>query len=932
GGIHLQTKTGFARATGRFVYEGPSDLSLRAENIDVGWALQAAGVAVPVDAALSMEARLRGTIARPQLELDATATRLSVDRVHEGKARLRAEIDVTKRQGRVRAEWNVDGGRARADVQVHLAGPSLDETVLKRSRWTIDADGEVQAGLLQELVPDLPPMEGTMGAEIHATGTMRAPTVGLRAELRHFRYEGARVEDAAAALTFEENTLSVEAHASDGEGEFLRAALSTTTTPQELRRLADGDGDGARRWLARPWVGSAELSPKPLPSLGLPVDLPPVRVAAYLSAETGDDGLVASARVVAEGNLKELGVSQCKDPGREDIKVELEATLERKDLLVAVTIYGSDPIVRVDASTTVDWPAMAEGMAAKDAIGATHVEAKALGIAIEDLPWVCESIQGELSLEGSIDDFLTPQGRGQLSLVAKGIQSGSTPAADLQVDVHLEPNSIQAEFQIASKGQVLATGDGLVPIEWSTFEPRILEGQWYANAKFDHSPLGPLLGPVPNIADPSGTIDGEVRVSSGKQSPDFYSELRLEKASLTIVEPLRRLTDMTGLLRVTPKGLKVEDLVIRDHEGKATVDAALDIEKLQPRRLSATLTAEDFPLRKEGVIYATVDGRAKVRASSSMDEGTTIDVDLSDLNVVLPEDLARDVQDLDKHPDLSYGSIDVSRQEVLTEPKEQTAPDGANPFDPLEVSLDVDTPFWVRHPIFTLQIDTDIQYQSSGDSSRLTGTVDIRRGFVSLVGKSFEIQEGTLRFDGGRKVDPVVHIIAHHNLNLAEYVAVRIEGRASEPELSFSSNVSGVDTESEAIQLLVAGPSGQGDATSDTTLALSALMGGFLSNLAHSQTGEFVPILALDSTANSTRGRIGIQADRLIPTFLEDVVLGAYVEGYVETRSNSNGQQQNASRDTGSGFKIEFLHPYRLVSSGTVARSQGWSLDFLWKP
>jgi hypothetical protein len=106
---------------------------------------------------------------------------------------------------------------------------------------------------------------------------------------------------------------------------------------------------------------------------------------------------------------------------------------------------------------------------------------------------------------------------------------------------------------------------------------------------------------------------------------------------------------------------------------------------------------------------------------------------------------------------------------------------------------------------------------------------------------------------------------------------------------------------------------------------------GLLSLGARRELGEWVPIFSMDQAKDDTRINAGIEADRIVPEFLSDVVRGAYVEGIVSTGS---GTEQNSASSNGAsgGVLLELLLPFDFVWAGQYGPGQRWSIDFDWRP
>ena len=83
----------------------------------------------------------------------------------------------------------------------------------------------------------------------------------------------------------------------------------------------------------------------------------------------------------------------------------------------------------------------------------------------------------------------------------------------------------------------------------------------------------------------------------------------------------------------------------------------------------------------------------------------------------------------------------------------------------------------------------------------------------------------------------------------------------------------------------------------------------------------------LTQAGGETRLRAGFAADELIPEGWEDVIQGAYVEGFVGAQSGEGA----GTRATG-GVLLELLFPRDLVGTATFQEGSQWSVDLQWEP
>jgi translocation and assembly module TamB len=69
----------------------------------------------------------------------------------------------------------------------------------------------------------------------------------------------------------------------------------------------------------------------------------------------------------------------------------------------------------------------------------------------------------------------------------------------------------------------------------------------------------------------------------------------------------------------------------------------------------------------------------------------------------------------------------------------------------------------------------------------VSGTVDLIRGTLGFAGRSFELREGRVRFNGGTASDAVVALRASEEIEDVD-VTVNVAGSATDPRITFSSS------------------------------------------------------------------------------------------------------------------------------------------------
>ena len=400
---------------------------------------------------------------------------------------------------------------------------------------------------------------------------------------------------------------------------------------------------------------------------------------------------------------------------------------------------------------------------------------------------------------------------------------------------------------------------------------------------------------------------------------------------MTLKDPFLRLDDVDADLQIKPDRLVVRSLSMRDRDGRIDVKGSVGLSGAEPTELDLTLVAKQYPLRRAGVMLATFNGQATFTGDLRGDP-RMLDLKLGkEVSLLLPEDLRYGgVQDLAQDPMVIYQGQPGFDRSLSVEQALQAHRRGdpkEKPSAPLIVHVTSTRPFWVRRTDFSFQLGIDVEIHSQKRGTWLEGKVDVRRGFLAILGKSFDVQSGTIQFTGATPVDPTVDLSAKYRLPSGYSVIIDVEGRVSDPELTFSSDAPEANTNAEVIALLL-GTSRQGagddDADSQTRSVLAGLTAGLVGSLARRELGQYAPIIEVESggTLETSGVRAGFALGDLIPEGWQNVLLGVYIEGLLA------GSEQGPR----GGFLLELLFPHHMSTTTTYEQPDNWSLDFLWQP
>jgi translocation and assembly module TamB len=195
----------------------------------------------------------------------------------------------------------------------------------------------------------------------------------------------------------------------------------------------------------------------------------------------------------------------------------------------------------------------------------------------------------------------------------------------------------------------------------------------------------------------------------------------------------------------------------------------------------------------------------------------------------------------------------------------------------MRITIEADRNLWVQGPDMNLELGLDPAFQViHSDQLRIFGTVKVRRGFVEVLGRRFDVTAGSsVSFSGPPDV-PRLAVEAVYTVRgeTATTVVVKAEGPADKLQFTLNSPEHPEYGDSELLQMVVAGrlPDETGAATAAGDRAAS-LVGGVLASKVQKALAKRLPLDVL--TLEPGEGLAGSRVEA--GTYLGDDVYVAYV-------------------------------------------------------
>jgi len=953
---------GGMRGTGRLGAE------LRFENFAVHDLLAALAIAVPgFEATLGGTATAGGTTRMPTLQANLALSDVRYEELRD----LSAEVALTYGTTDARVDATIelaDAGTATIAGGAEWGRPLPITTVFDQAALDLTASfDEVDLTLADRVVAEPMGIAGKLSGNVHVVGVMASPEFTSQLAIDGLVVPGLPVPPPNLEARIEASwheMLEANLLTTDDDGSLVKASV-TMEAPSSMLL------GGLLVMSEIPFEVNAWLAERPLADL--PFDVGELRDHGLRARATAtvrhvpgrpfegdwEAHLLAPERTVEP--TEEAGVGEVSEPvvagttvptacGTDAVDVAVTGNLRNERVTTELTLNtgGQQPLqIEVTAATPIDdWLSGAQEPTVSAAL-----EGRITELDLGSMPIVCQHARGIMNGTLTAERLGTPTAEVALNMEAPALLFARDAAVALDLDAAVDNDGATANIVLRARDGGRGDIHVRLPFTWGEdgLAPAMPNGPLNVRARFTDLSLEPIAGITPFIRRRAGTIDGHLLVEGTLEEPVPSGEIRVHAATLMMPGLGQRLSDLEAHVSLTPTSIVVHELRARDVRGRVSVTGEGHFTGQVPTSLEATLEAHDFPVRQQGLIVASVTSRAELDLERQSDalRGELV---FDRLVVTMPEELRFAVQELEQNNDIVY--LDSypagwTPPEVI-EPEEEVATsvvEDESPFVPTFFHIDLERPFWVQRTDFSIQLSASLDLGVLESGVRLSGEVRTQRGYLELLGTSFDIEEGTVRFPGGTTISPVMDLSAVANDGLPNEVRVRIKGNLTALELTFFDAGGSEITAGLAVQCITTAQctevgdfSSGGEAQQATDQAQSALASmtvGLLTAAARHGLGDAVPRIGVSTGGgfDSVSARVGFEANRLIPKFLRDIVLGLYIEGFVSSAGSNENRAavQETNAQASGGFLIELRHPRSLVTRGRFAPRNGWSLDVVWQ-
>lgn len=344
-------------------------------------------------------------------------------------------------------------------------------------------------------------------------------------------------------------------------------------------------------------------------------------------------------------------------------------------------------------------------------------------------------ISGRLS--GTAGD---PDVRARASLESAMLSGVSVDSLSASLEYTHDTSRLDMNAAVHSLGQRAADIEASCPfyVDFREFALRLPRGGDSVSVGvvtngFNLAALNDFVDPQ-QMRQVEGEMNGNVRIGGTVDDPQAEGELNLRRGAVRLMEPDIRVDRIGGTLQFEGEQLKLSDFSARSGKGTLTASGTMQMERLKPGEMDISVSARNFRAANTSRLNALVNLDARTRGTP---QSPSISGSLSVLNGFIMMD--------------NFGEQAVEQVSLDT----VSGPDLAGGlYDSLalDMSVSFDRRFYVRNRRY-MDMEMEIQgevdlLKEAGRELEAFGTLNTVRGYVSPLGKRFELEEGMLTFAG----------------------------------------------------------------------------------------------------------------------------------------------------------------------------------------
>jgi translocation and assembly module TamB len=390
-------------------------------------------------------------------------------------------------------------------------------------------------------------------------------------------------------------------------------------------------------------------------------------------------------------------------------------------------------------------------------------------------PSVGGMLNGRIKLAG------TPQRpEAHLSLSTKGLDietDGPLPRPNLNLAATADwrGDTVGLDVKLASGSGESLSLNGSVPFAFDlgSLQPRVIKNASLALNLKGGGKLENLASVLPLGEDRvSGDFSVDIAVNGPLAAPHPNGRIVISRGRYANMSLGTELNDLDLTLAAAGNRFVLDHLAATDGKaGRMSASGAIDLGQ-SPAAIGFKLTFSNFLVARGDDMTVSADGDLALSGTpAAMDASGTLKVRHAE--IYIPDRLPASVVSLDV--------VEIGGRQTVSAPT-------AAPVAPVSLRIALDAPgqLFVRGHGINSEWNGHIDVGGTTAGPVLVGKLSVANGTADLLGQTFNIDRGIIRFDGGSTIDPVLDVQASATASSVTAL-VNVTGTASAPKLALTS-------------------------------------------------------------------------------------------------------------------------------------------------
>jgi TamB, inner membrane protein subunit of TAM complex len=422
----------------------------------------------------------------------------------------------------------------------------------------------------------------------------------------------------------------------------------------------------------------------------------------------------------------------------------------------------------------------------------------------------------DIDMSGHVDLSLTVQGPAERPIVNAlfqvqnpryGAMQLSRLSGSLQYQDRL--STFRVDAWDGSRDALIASGTLPFDLAFTEVERRTLEEPMDVQLSADSLDAKIALAYLRTLQDVAGTVSADIHIGGTSRAPEPSGTVMLNNGAWTIEALGVRHTGLTGELTLHPDRTVDVSLATLRQGSTVSGELAFPPDSVSNPRLDLLVTFNRFQAVDRRDMESMISGQFEVTGTYHLPVATgSLTVDQGTLFV---EEFARAAQVVDlSDPTLFADGFAVDTTVFVAQPLLASI---RNPFlDNLRLDIDLSVPrdMWLRSSDMNVEIGGQLQvrYDRRQNDLVLIGDLEALRGSYLVLGRTFDVDQGTVSFIGQPGINPSLEIQATSRIRRREEdqleVVATVEGTLVHPIVTLSTEEAGL-SQADLISYLVFG-------------------------------------------------------------------------------------------------------------------------------